>query len=42
MEVTLLQMLEAREKRVWRQRVLLSTGEGTLVCFTMNIAGPIK
>lgn len=42
MEVTLPQMLEARERRVWRQSALRKTGEGTLVCFTMNIAGPVK
>ena len=42
MEVTLLEMLEARERRVERQRRLLAEYETTLVCFTMNIAGPIK
>lgn len=41
-EITLLEMLEAREQRAFRQRELLGTGEGTLVCFTMNIAGPVK
>ena len=41
MEVSLMEMLEAREKRAWRQRELLGGGQ-TMVCFTMNIAGPIK
>lgn len=41
-EITLLEMLDARERRAERQRELLRTGEGTLVCFTMNIAGPVK
>ena len=42
MEVTLLEMLEARERRANRQRVLLSAHGKTMVCFTMNIAGPVK
>ena len=41
MEVSLTEMLEAREKRAWRQRELLKRGR-TVICFTMNIAGPIK
>lgn len=41
MEVSLTEMLEAREKRAWRQRELLKLGK-TMICFTMNIAGPIK
>ena len=41
MEVTLMEMLEAREKRAWQQRELLRRGR-TMICFTMNIAGPIK
>ena len=41
MEVSLTEMLEAREKRAWRQRELLKRGR-TMICFTMNIAGPIK
>ena len=40
-EVSLEQMLEAREKRVSRQQELLKDGL-TLVSFTMNIAGPVK
>ena len=42
MEVALLEMLEARERRVERQRRLLEEYHATLVCFTMNIAGPVK
>lgn len=42
MEVSLLEMLEARERRVMRQRALLEEYKSTLVCFTMNIAGPVK
>ena len=42
MEVTLLEMLEARERRANRQRELLSAHGKTMVCFTMNIAGPVK
>ncbi len=41
-EVTLLQVLEAREKRVAKQKQLLSAYKTSLICFTMNIAGPIK
>ena len=42
MEVTLLEMLEAREKRAAWQRRLLSAYGKPAVCFTMNIPGPIK
>ena len=42
MEVTLLEMLEARERRALRQRELLNQYGRTMVCFTMNIAGPVK
>ena len=41
MEVSLTEMLEAREKRAWQQREMLRRGR-TMICFTMNIAGPIK
>lgn len=41
-EVTLQQMLEAREMRVALQKSLLNTYKTPLICFTMNIAGPIK
>lgn len=42
MEVSLLEVLEARERRVERQRAMLSGGGAALICFTMNIAGPVK
>lgn len=42
MEVTLLEMLEARERRALRQQALLNQCGRTMVCFTMNIAGPVK
>lgn len=41
-EVTLLEMLEAREARVRRQQELLAKYRRPLLCFTMNIAGPVK
>ncbi len=40
-QVTLPQLLAAREQRVLRQQELLQTGK-PLLCFTMNIAGPVK
>ncbi|WP_455500434.1 triphosphoribosyl-dephospho-CoA synthase CitG [Gemmiger sp.] len=40
--VTLPQMLIARENRVHTQQTLLAQYHTPLVCFTMNIAGPIK
>ena len=42
MEVTLPQMLLAREQRVQRQQALLATFPHPLICFTLNIAGPEK
>lgn len=42
MEVTLPQMLEAREKRAERQKALIREFGKPIVCFTMNIPGPIK
>lgn len=42
MEVSLQDILDAREARVHRQEELLSRYEGVLICFTMNIAGPAK
>lgn len=42
MEVTLLEMLEAREQRAMHQQSLQKAYGKTMVCFTMNIAGPIK
>lgn len=41
-EVTLKQMLDAREERVKKQKIILSRYKHPLVSFTMNIAGPIK
>ena len=41
-EVTLLEMLDARERRTERQQDLLQKFGSTLICFTMNIAGPVK
>ena len=41
-EVTLLEMLDARERRAQKQQDLLQKFGSTLICFTMNIAGPIK
>ncbi len=42
MEVTLWQMLSAREGRAEAQRLLLGRYGQTLVSFTMNIPGPVK
>ena len=42
MEITLHDILEAREARVQLQQQLLKSHQCTLICFTMNIAGPIK
>ena len=41
-EVTLSQMLDAREERVKKQQDILSRFRLPLISFTMNIAGPIK
>ena len=40
--VELMEVLEARERRVRRQQELLRTYGCPLISFTMNIAGPIK
>lgn len=41
--ITLKDMLEARERRMFRQFELRAAFPGcTMVCFTMNIAGPVK
>ena len=42
MEVSLMQVLDARERRVKRQKELLRQYGKPLLCFTMNIAGPVK
>lgn len=41
-EATLPEVLDNREQRVLRQRRLLGEYGKTLICFTMNIPGPIK
>ncbi len=41
-EVTLSQMLDARDERVKKQKNILSRFKHPLISFTMNIAGPIK
>lgn len=42
MEVSLFDILQAREARVRQQQNLLEEYRVPLVCFTMNIAGPVK
>ena len=42
MEVSLQEILAARENRVALQRKLLETYQKPLLCFTMNIPGPVK
>lgn len=42
MEVSLLDILDARDKRVQTQQRLLAQYGTPLLCFTMNIAGPVK
>ena len=42
MEVSLKEVLDARERRARRQKQLLAQYEMPLICFTMNIAGPVK
>ncbi len=41
-EITLQEMLDAREQRVRRQQELLCAYSAPLLCITMNIAGPVK
>lgn len=41
-EVTLSQILQARDERAQIQQQILSAYRCSLACFTMNIAGPIK
>ena len=40
--VTLEEMLAARERRVLRQQELTARYGLPMICFTMNIAGPVK
>lgn len=42
MNITLQQILEARDRRADRQKALLAQYKLPLICFTMNIAGPEK
>ena len=42
MEADLLEILDAREKRVQKQQALLAQYQKPLICFTMNIPGPEK
>ena len=42
MEATLQEILEAREIRVQRQHALLQQYNKPIICFTMNIPGPVK
>ena len=42
MKVSLQDILSAREARVRRQQALLTEYRAPLLCFTMNIAGPVK
>ena len=42
MEATLTEILDARERRVQKQQALLSQYGKPLLCFTMNIPGPVK
>ena len=41
-EISLQQILDAREARARAQRRLLAEYRRPLLCFTMNIAGPVK
>lgn len=41
-DVSLIQMLEARDWRVYKQKQLIAQYKKPVMCFTMNIAGPIK
>ena len=41
-EVTLTEILDAREMRAFMQKELIEAYKLPLVCFTMNIAGPVK
>ena len=41
-EITLQEMLDARERRAFRQRALLSETQRPLISFCLNIPGPVK
>lgn len=40
--VSLPEMLDARDRRAFRQQKLLAQYHSAMICFTMNIAGPVK
>ena len=42
MDVTVLDMMNARDRRAEKQRELLGSYGQTLLCFTMNIPGPSR
>ncbi len=42
MEVTIMEILEARERRAEAQKMLLARFDRPLISYTMNIAGPVK
>lgn len=42
MEISVMEILAARDKRAATQKRLLETFGKSLICFTMNIAGPVK
>ena len=42
MDVTVMDMMQARDLRAMRQKELLQQYGQTLLCFTMNIPGPVK
>ncbi|MDY3869228.1 MAG: citrate lyase holo-[acyl-carrier protein] synthase [Pyramidobacter sp.] len=41
-KITLVEMLDARERRVGRQQEMLAAGGASLVCFTLNMPGEVK
>jgi len=41
-QITLMELLDARENRAMHQRELLETYRGILACVTLNIPGPVK
>lgn len=41
-EVSLIEMMDAREKRCFLQQHLLNTYHTPLICLTLNIPGPVK
>lgn len=42
MEISLMEILESREHRAMMQKNILKKNPSPLICFTMNIAGPVK